>query len=350
MLLPQLLLSAVLVAPWRACDDPGTIRGTVVNGSHGNAPVAAAEVILQAQQDGSFIPLAKTATDEQGRFVFDGLPAGGEILFLPAASRDAVYYPGDRVRLDPQRPEATADIRVFDAVTDPSPLVARRHEIVIRTEPNLLNITETVLVSNPSSRSYVGAGERPVTLRLRVPSNFEKITFDKEFYGRRFVLIDGVLLTTIPWPPGERELKFDYIVPIEKQHQVWERPLDLPSSNVRVTVVTTGPNDVSCNLPSRPDRENGAAIFESNDSLLPAGHVVHLELGRLRVPVMTDARWIALGILACLIAAAAVVAELQRRRSSPRPAVEGLSSPRGHVTGRSRRERPVRPRQSRPRG
>jgi len=312
--LSQLLITTFLVMPCLASDDPGTIRGTVLNGSQGNAPVAGTEVILQVQQDGTFIPLAETPTDEHGRFVFDGLPVDGEILYLPGASRDGVYYPGERVRLDSQHREVTANVRVFDAVTDPSPLVARRHEIIIRPEPNLLNVTETILVSNPSSQSYVGGreGSRPVTLRLQVPSNFEKITFHKEFYGRRFALIDGVLMTTIPWPPGERELTFTYILPIERQHQLWERPLDLRCGDVRVRVVASNPTGITCNLPSGPTAVSGESVFEHRAESLPPGHAIRVEFGRLPLPLSAYARWIALGTLVMLIVAVTIVVLTKR--------------------------------------
>lgn len=55
-------------------------------------------------------------------------------------------------------------------------------------------------------RTYVGRpaheGGRTATLRLSIPSDFHRTTFHKEFYGRQFTLIDGRLVTDIPWAPG----------------------------------------------------------------------------------------------------------------------------------------------------
>ena len=316
MLLPQLLLTPFLVMPCLSFDDSGTIRGTVINGSKGNTPLAGAEVLLQVEQDGSFIPLAETTTDERGRFVFDGLPLDGDALFLVGASRDGVFHPSERVRLGLPHAKAEVNVRVFDALTDPSPLVARRHEIIIRTEPNLLSVTETILISNPSAFCYVGGGKgtRPVTLRLRVPSDFEKITFDKEFYGRRFALIEGALMTTVPWPPGERELKFTYLLPIEKQHQVWERPLDLPCGAVRLSVVASDSKGITCNLPPVQTNNSGELVFEYHGETLPAGHVTRVEFGRLPVPFSVYARWISLGTLATLIVAVTITLVMNRSR------------------------------------
>lgn len=319
MPLSQLVLTVVLVMPCMASHDSGTIRGTVLNGSQGNSPVAGAEVVLQVQQDGGFVPIAKTTSDGRGQFSFDELPVDERNRFLPGASHNGVHYPGERVRIGPERTNAVVRLIVYDTVMEPSPLVALRHEILLRPESRLLNVAESILVSNPSSTCYVGqsgAGDRPVTLRLAIPSNFEKVTFHKEFFGRRFMLIDGSLLTNIPWPPGDRELKFSYILPIEKQHQVWDRPLDLPCTDVRVTVVATEPDEVSCNLSPVVSQADGEVIFESNDALLAAGHVIHLEFGRLPVPVMANVRWIALGILTSIIVVAAIATQFQRRRAT----------------------------------
>jgi hypothetical protein len=300
----ELLFASCVLVTCVPSEQDGTIVGAVFNGSKSGQPVAGSEVILQVQQDGSFIPLAQTSTDECGVFVFDGLPADGATVFLPGANRGGVFYPGERVRLGLQNVRAEVAVRVFDAVNDPSPLVALRHEFTVHTEPTVLSVSETIRVSNPTPYCYVGGSdnaERPVTLRLHIPSNFEKVTFDKEFYGRRFALIDGTLLTTIPWPPGERELKFTYILPLEKKRQVWKRPLDLPCSDIRLTALGIQPADVACNLSPSVIQEAGAVTFESRGNRLEAGHMICLELGGLPVPFTAYARWVALGVLACAI-------------------------------------------------
>ena len=113
----------------------------------------------------------------------------------------------------------------------------------------MLRVTESMLIDNPGTACYVGqaAGEdaAPVTLQLAIPANFAQVTFAGEFFGRRFSLTGGKLVTGVPWPPGQRELRFSYVLANAERHRVWQRPLDLPSSGVRVSVRT-----------GRPDRQN----------------------------------------------------------------------------------------------
>ena len=195
--------------------------------------------------------MAKTKTDLYGKFAFAHVPLEPTIVYLPGADRDGVHYPGQRVRLDPRNPIGHVTLVVFDAVKAPSPLLATRHDIDVHVEQHVMEITETLVVTNRSRATYVGqpVGDMPpVTLRLSIPENFDRVTFGSEFHGRRFLIVDHRVVTDIPWPPGDGELKFTYRVPLEGSAGLFRRPLDLPSSNVRIRVRAKDAQQVSCNL------------------------------------------------------------------------------------------------------
>ena len=138
-----------------------------------------------AGQDGLLEPVAETKTDKHGKFVFDEVPFDPTVVFLPGADRDGVHYPGKRLQLDQASPNAQVTIRAFDAIKSPSPLQALRHDIEVVVEPQVMMISETMLVANRSGGTYVGeplGSELPVTLRLSVPANFDRVTFGSEFY------------------------------------------------------------------------------------------------------------------------------------------------------------------------
>jgi len=297
----------------------------VVNASGRRAPAAGAEVVLRVKVDGQFMIAAETIADAEGKFRFAPLPIRPDLEYLPGANQDDVHYPGKRIRLTRESPHVHVELLVYDAVAGPNPLVARRYEIVVRPEPGALRVTETILVDNPTSTCYVGEaaeGVEPVTLELAIPPDFDRTTFNKEFFGRRFSLADGRLVTGIPWPPGEKELTFTYILRNEERCRSWERPLDLPCSHVRLSVLTDKPEEVSSNLKPGSSRLRGEKVFQSEGRTLPVGHVLRLEMGRLPVPWMVYGRWIALVALVGLIAGVSVVT-LGRRGSSQRGKDEG---------------------------
>jgi hypothetical protein len=321
-MIPKLVLLICSVAAGQAPGDDGTISGIVVNASEGRRPVGGAEVMLRMKLHGQLVPVAQTTADGQGWFVFRDLMVGGTYQYLPGANRQDIHYPGPRIQLTPQRPRAEVELAVHDAVTHPCPLVIRRHEITVRPEPGALHVTESILVDNPSSKSYVGQSEReggePVTLGLAVPPDFERLTFDKEFFGRRFSMVDGKLVTSIPWTPGQRELNFTYVLRNSREHRVWQRPLDLPCSRLSVSVQTSTPEEVRCNLQPGSVEQSGdlsTVTFQSDERTLPAGHVIRLELGKLPVPWTVYGKWLALLVLTVLIAGAGFVMIGQRRRT-----------------------------------
>ena len=220
-------------------------------------------------------------------------------------------------------PASSQTIAVYGTVAEPSPLIAPSHEIEVRARERALVVTERIVVANRSLRSYIGPesnGEAPsVTLRLSVPPEFEKVTFDKEFFGRQFQLQDQRLETQIPWPPGNRELRFTYWLPREAG-RLLRRPLDLPTERVRVTVVGELCDEATCNLSWTAIPRNGGLAFESDGRTLPRGHVIELRL-QMPAPWTEYARWAARGVLALLVLGTS--AALLRRRRSGAP--EGMA-------------------------
>lgn len=301
-----LLLAASLVVAADDVGNTGMISGIVVNGTDADAPLAGADVILRASQDGSFLPIDKTTTDSEGRFVFREIPADSKVIYLPGANRGGVHYPGPRVRLGAQHSRANVKLVAYDVIESPCPLVSRRHEFQVRADRGFLEVAETLVLDNPTRTAYVGEQQReghvPVTLRVSLPSGFETVTFHKEFHARQFQIHDADLITGMPWTPGQHELKFMYRLPIEHRHTVLLRRLSQPSDHVIVRVMATDRGHVNCNLPQVSDAQGGEVIFEHRGDALPAGHAVELSLGALPIRFDAYAPWLALTVLMILVA------------------------------------------------
>jgi hypothetical protein len=309
------LTIALLLSATAAAHDGGVIEGVVVNASGDAAPLAKAEVVLRAGEDGFWMPVAQTVTDEAGRFVFHDLPVEQGLVYLPGVNRQGVHYPGPRVNLHSQRPTAHVRLSAFDAVAAPSPLMAQRHVIQLHVQAGVLEVCETLLVTNPSQTTYIGKAQGdapPVTLRICVPEGFERVTFDKEFHGRRFSIVDNRLVTSIPWPPGEQELKFTYRLPIDKHSQVFRRALDVPAALLQVRVAGKDADQASCNLPL-VERQGGQGKTFQSDKPLPAGFSLEVACGRLPIPWMIYARCAAVAVLGVLVSVTVVSMRLRKK-------------------------------------
>jgi hypothetical protein len=324
------LMVAILVfmSVQSTTDATGTIRGVVLNGSRDGEPITNAEVHLRAGVNGVFESVDKINTDAFGRFSFEYVPLDSKIVYLPGANRHGVHYPGQRVRLNAANKVAEVRITAYEAVRSVSPLTAGRHGIDIDVGNRVLEVTETLLISNRSRQTYVGEihdNDGPVTLRLSISPNFDRVTFGSEFFGRRFRIINHQLVTDMPWPPGERELKFTYRVPIEESGGQFHRRLDLPTTNL--TIQTRGQDkQVICNV-SSAEVVDGHTMFAAKDRELPIGHTIKLQIGDLPIPWMLYGRWASIAVLAILVLGTILVIRLGKRNgdSSDKSA---LSKPR----------------------
>ena len=327
MVIPILSLLTCLAAADAPAEVRGAITGVVVNASRDKSPVAECRVVLRARLENRFVVLNEISADHWGRFRFDNLPVGKYFEYLPGANRDGVHFSGPSVNITPEEPCAAVELSVCDSIAAPSPLVLRRHEICLHPEPGVLRVSEVLVIDNPSSACYVGQapqeGAEPVTLALRISPEFERATFDEEYFGRRFVVSQGQLVTSLPWPPGKKELKFTYVIRNAETKRTWRRPLDLPCADVCVRVLTAKPEEVACNLSPAVIEKNekgdaGAAVFQSAGTPLPSDFVISVDLRHLPVPWMAYARWTALFGLFGMVLGAGVFA-IRRRRSPSRP-------------------------------
>ena len=307
MKLESILLCAALAAV-PAAALAGTIQGTVVNTSTGTPTPCQVAVIVQVQVKGQFVPLRDVISDKQGCFRVDRLPVGDGIVYQAGATRHGIFYPGPRIRLTGLQPIASTKLTVCDAVAGPSPLVLKKMDVAIRPEIGLLKVTESLLLENPSHTCYVGEvahnGAEPVTLELSISPDFLRTTFDQEFFGRRFTMVNNKLVTSVPWPPGERELRYTYVLRNTQEVSQWKRPLDLPCSNVTICVEGKSPNEVRCEMLRRTMAGATTVAFASAGQELPVGRILLVELGRLPLPWMTYGKWAAVAIMLGLIAGA----------------------------------------------
>jgi hypothetical protein len=311
MLTGYLLCIAATVTGWQSSSD-GWIGGIVVNESRSEEPVAGATVVLQIKTDGDFVLLDQTTTDAAGRYLFRELLVSPHVVYKASAHHAGIHYPGPVIRLSSDDNTAGVTLKVRDTVASPSPLRVKSHRIEIQPSSGQLAVTETLLIDNPTALTFVGESAdaestEPTTLQLSIPADFQKVTFQQEFFGRRFAVHNGRLVTSLPWEPGAREVKFTYFLRNTQLHRRWERTLDLPTDLLELRVATTDPDEVTCNLRSLGTQQQVGSTelrFVSGDSGLPAQYVIECELGRLPVPWTTYAKWgaaMTLGLFVVLV-------------------------------------------------
>ena len=103
MVLFPLCLALTLAGAAPFPPDEGSIGGLVRNGSRAEAPAGSVDVLLRARRlGGDFEVVARTISDPQGHFLFEGLPIDQEVQYLPGAARGHLLpRPADPARSGP---------------------------------------------------------------------------------------------------------------------------------------------------------------------------------------------------------------------------------------------------------
>lgn len=337
----QLFLACMFLAVgnlWQgaiAMEPTGVIAGYVRNGTRDQPVGAGTPVVLRVLIEGQLVGGAQTTTDNEGKFRFDGLPLDHDGFYLPGANQGDVHFPGPRLRLSDVESHAHVTLTVYDCSTDVCPLTIARHHVELRAEAGSLHVREVLSISNDSGTCYVGqpvqnrtmqsmeAANKPVTLTLGIPKDFERIVFDEEAFGRRFQVIGDQLITDIPWPPGTRELAFSYVIPAASDNREWVRTIDLPTDEFELSVNGVASEHVHCDLNRVAVDDDSSVRYLAAKNSLTKGHTVQLQIGKLAVPMIVHARRGALGLLVCGVLGTVIVA---RRRQRPCP--QGPHSPR----------------------
>jgi hypothetical protein len=221
-----LICCALVVAPAAAArpaaTGEGTINGRVVNGTHGNAPVADLTVTLQDTVNTRASDAASVKTDAQGRFSFSGLDLSGMHLYSVYAHFQDGVYSTNPVQFD-NSPRQQVQLTVYDAATNDANLSIKVATVLLR-EPRqrngLIGIGEFVTFHNSGTTAFVGKsapvnGDPRTLLRFALPQGATNITLGVGFASADATAVDGGFAATATVPPGDTQFAFAYDVPYQ---------------------------------------------------------------------------------------------------------------------------------------
>ncbi len=222
--LPGLLLVAFLwgaqgsasaqEAPEGLPGGSATLRGRVVHeggGAVGDLPV----VVYAAPPDG--VPgLARTQTDESGRFSFDGISNAPEVVYLVGVHAEGLPY-GVRASFEPGETVHEVELRIALPLADASGVERTSARILIDRGCGGLRVVETHALRNPSDQVVFvpeaqRAGAQPI-LDLELPAQAGPISLPFASLG---IEQEGQRLRFWgPLHPGEHEIEFAYSIAAE---------------------------------------------------------------------------------------------------------------------------------------
>ena len=246
LLVAWAVLAVCVFCPVRTAQAQGTgsIGLTVVNGTTGQ-PMAGHEVLLlnHSAQEGPDQTLARVVTDGDGRYEFTGLRADGSHYVIATRYLEIPYLTG-HIPLEPGTGRVDTLLQVFDITTDESALVHSAVHLVIDAGPEILNVTEIIVVENRGIFTFAP----PPGVGLGLVYNLPAAAFGLQPMMEGLQHTERGLLFSAPVPPGVSRVVYAYNVDRASIDHRFNRQMDYDIERVQVLVSPSTQTVTATNL------------------------------------------------------------------------------------------------------
>lgn len=262
----------------------GAVTGAVVNGTHGNAPVAGQRVTLQLTIGTNAKDVASATTDAQGYFSFTGIDlasssALGGSYAVYTTFQGGMFATG-AINLNASQTQTTT-LTVYDATQDSANISVSVATILVR-EPDithgLVGVGEFITIYNSGTTAFVGSlpssatgGAMPNLLRFSLPAAAQNVTTGVGFFNTTTVQIDTGFAAAATVPPGQTEFAFAYDLPYTGATLSVPYKAEYPTGQV----VTLVPPNMLVRSASGISAQGIVTAFGSRYQVYTANNVTH---------------------------------------------------------------------------
>ena len=319
-------LAACVFCPVRPAQaqETGSIGVTVVNGTTGQ-PMAGHPVTLlnHSAEEGPDQTLARVVTDREGRYEFTGLRADGSHYVVATRYLEMPYLTG-HIPLEPGAGRIDIQLQVFDITTDETALVHSAVHLVIDAAPEILNVTEIIVVENRGNLTYAPPPGVGLGLVYTVPA----AAFGLQPMMEGLQHTERGLLFSAPIPPGVARIVYAYNVDRASIDHRFTRQMDYDVDRVQVLVKPSTATVTATNLTNDGVQQIGEDEYLLLSNRVGVGRGMAVEVAFPRVLVWQDVmKWGMLGFVVLIVAAGLVVGIRVKPEQPDEPPVLAELSP-----------------------
>lgn len=268
----SLVLFVLLLIPFSEAR-AGTVRGTVKNGTTGQA--AAGVELTLVQPMGGMQELAHAKSGPQGEFNFDNPNVGTQPLLVQATYRDVRF----NAAVPPGNSNATVQLDIYEPSKDPKTINVPSHVVIFQPKGDTLVVGEEYQIENNS---------QPPHAYFRTEGSFDFALPEKGALQQVAATGPaGMPVTQLPidkknnrysiayaFRPGENSVRYSYELPYAGNTATVKIPTIYPGG--RLLVVVPPGVQVSGDGLAPGGQEQGMNLYGRQD--VPAGTVVAVNL------------------------------------------------------------------------
>ncbi len=228
----------------------GVVQGKVVNGSDGSDPSTLKAVLHVFEHDPATQQFSEVSTQEapiaaDGAYSFkDVRMLANQAFYVSVDYADTTY---ESEPAFPKEGESTIElpVTIYSTTTDTSALVAdQMHILLDYSKPNIVQVVEFLVVSNPGTKSVVAAEKGGPVVKVSLPKGYTNLQFDQGAIGDRYIKTDDGFADTTSVVPGtgKYQLVFAIDLPLPKpglfggQQLTFSQPIALKAAAASVLV------------------------------------------------------------------------------------------------------------------
>ena len=284
--------------------DTGSIGLTVVNGTTGQ-PMAGHEVVLlnHSAEEGPDQTLARVVTDGNGRYEFTGLAADGSHYVVATRYLEIPYLTG-HIPLVQGTGRIDTLLQVFEITTDETVLAHSAVHLVIDAGPEILNVTEIIVVENRGILTFAP----PPGVGLGLVYNLPAAAFGLQPMMEGLQHTERGLLFSAPVPPGVSRIVYAYNVDRASIDHRFNRQMDYDVERVQVLVSPSTQTVTATNLTNDGVQQIAADEYLVLSNRVGVGRGMSVEVAFPSVLAWQDVmKWGMLGFVLLIVAAGLVV-------------------------------------------
>lgn len=287
------------------------------------------EIILYQYKENKGAEVARTKTDPNGSFLFQGLNRDKRISYYASAKYKEVDYFSEMTHFL-EKKELSFDLSVYEATDQNKDIHIKMHHILLETDNNTKDtfvVREIMIVENQGNKTYVGSKEvqpgKKETLRISLPKNAKNI----QSIFPMAVNPWGGFSTVTAFSPGAKRIMFSYTIKPGGADYKFEKNLYLKTDSFNFIFPENGIQAKSDQLIYKgptPNSDQGFSYLVGKNMTGESMIVI-----RLSLPSTDNLfKWVIAGLVMALVGTGFVLSLLKGRKHRAEKEADPAQKPR----------------------